>query len=114
MPPQRRQSLAPTTSTNMSRQVLGRKRAQSMEPAGASRQLVPRKSILKSTPFTFGASVGPSDQQENEPPAQNTQNQTAGQDGPADGINYTAEISDNTTRKSLGRRVSFAPLASFR
>ncbi|EJD04390.1 uncharacterized protein FOMMEDRAFT_155520 [Fomitiporia mediterranea MF3/22] len=114
MPPQRRQSLAPTTSTNTSRQVLGRKRAQSMEPSGANQQLVPRKSILKSTPFTFGASVGPSDQQENEPPVQNAQSQIAGQDGQADGIDYAAEISDNTTRKSLGRRVSFAPLASFR
>lgn len=110
MPPQRRQSLAPSSNANGARQVLGRKRAQSFVPGEATRHLVPRKSILKATPFTFTSN--PQQQNENDPPqAAENPVETMMENT---GIHYTAEISDNTTRKSFGRRVSFAPLASFR
>ncbi|KAL5518577.1 hypothetical protein ACEPAH_260 [Sanghuangporus vaninii] len=109
MPPQRRQSLAPTSSYNSSRQVLGRKRAQSLVPGEATRHLVPRKSILKSTHFTFTSN--PQHNENDPPPVIENVGESMMENT---GIQYTAEISDNTTRKSLGRRVSFAPLASFR
>ncbi|KAL5495664.1 hypothetical protein ACEPAI_1127 [Sanghuangporus weigelae] len=109
MPPQRRRSLAPTSSYNGSRLVLGRKRAQSLVPGEATRHVVPRKSILKSTHFTFTSNP---QQNENDPPPVIENSSESMMENT--GIHYTAEISDNTTRKSLGRRVSFAPLASFR
>ncbi|KAL5534634.1 hypothetical protein ACEPAG_1097 [Sanghuangporus baumii] len=109
MPPQRRQSLAPTSSYNGSRLVLGRKRAQSLVPREATRHLVPRKSILKSTHFTFTSN--PQQNENDPPPVIENLGESMMENS---GIQYTAEISDNTTRKSLGRRVSFAPLASFR
>ncbi|THH12139.1 hypothetical protein EW145_g162 [Phellinidium pouzarii] len=129
MPPQRRQSFAPSATTSKSRQGLGRKRAQSLVP-GDSRRLAPRKSILKSTAFTF--SVLPDQEQQAQQDA--LQRQQSSQkiafaemvnndddddddiegEGIDEGNDYRAEMSGNTSRKSLGRRVSFAPFAQYR
>lgn len=120
---QRRQSFAPSSTTGRPRNV-PRKRAQSLVP-GDTRQLVPRKSILKaSSTFTFTLPSEPNEQQQVSRRAQSVEASFAGstrdesesdeEDGADSRTDYRAEISDNTSRKSLGRRVSFAPYAQFR
>ena len=120
---QRRQSFAPSSNTIKAR-APGRKRAQSLVP-GDTRQLVPRKSILKSSTFTFTVPSQPNEQQQIHRRAQSVEPNFGG-NGAQDesdsddeeernsGTDYRAEVSDNTSRKSLGRRVSFAPYAQYR
>ena len=118
MPPQRRQSFAPTSSAGANRQGIGRKRAASFVPGEAARQLAPRKSILKSTPFTFSAEPNAEDAEDGAQPQTRNPFSRAGSEMGLENttVEYRAEVSDNTSRKSLGlsRRVSFAPLAQYR
>lgn len=120
---QRRQSFAPTSTTVKTRGT-GRKRAQSLIP-GDTRQLVPRKSILKSSTFTFTLPSQPNEPQQITRRAQSVEpnfggsalNDSDSNDEDEDinsGEDYRAEVSDTTSRKSLGRRVSFAPYAQYR
>ena len=117
MPPQRRQSFAPTSSAGVNRQGLGRKRAASFVPGEAARQVAPRKSILKSAAFTFSADPSP---EELDGSTQSMQYRNpfsrAGSEVGVENttVDYRAEVSDTTSRKSLSRRVSFAPLAQYR
>lgn len=114
---QRRQSFA-TTSSSRPRGI-GKKRSHSLAPGDAQRLVragrlpqnlladafhqAPRKSILKASTNTISQS---SSQEINNDTSEFLADRAA---------EYTEDLHDNDTRKSLGgRRVSFAPLAQYR
>lgn len=122
--PKRRKSIAVTNLNQRSIVPKGRRRAHSIVPgaslsplAKARRSLVPRKSILK-------APINLLNTEDSQWDSQFSQNSAQSQNSILDDINvtqsmdmtqdYYARVHDNTSRKSLGRRVSFAEHAHVR
>ena len=124
MPPRRRQSIAANPTAVNPRPAINKKRSASIAP-GETTALVsdiysrmitfspspqaPRKSILKSA-FTFNV------KQQNGQDSITLPSNSAVEDDESteNATDFTTEIHDNVGRKSIGRRVSFAPQAHVR
>ncbi|KDR84860.1 hypothetical protein GALMADRAFT_233294 [Galerina marginata CBS 339.88] len=108
--PNRRRSIAVPNQKRHSLVPEGRRRAHSIVPgaslsplAKARRSLAPRKSILKASinALNVDSSSQPTTQSQSSTADDTTRSMDITQD-------YTALVHDNTSRKSFGRRVSFA------
>ncbi|KAJ7462823.1 Spc7 kinetochore protein-domain-containing protein [Mycena galericulata] len=123
--PSRRKSIAGTNQNKPSGVPLGKRRAHSIVPgdvlsprAKARRLAAPRKSILKATINVINTeepeALPQSQLQQTAPPGSSPAEDTNGTQSMDFTSDFQTQIHDNPSRKSFGRRVSFASNAHVR